>query len=71
MLVLSRKIDERIMLTIPGFDDVVITIVDIRTHDGTPKVRVGIDAPESIRIMREEVIGREPRTYNPDNGGPA
>jgi carbon storage regulator len=46
MLVLSRKPGERIMVG----DDVVITIVRI----GPNNVRVGIEAPRSMNIVREE-----------------
>ena len=47
MLVLSRHRDESIMIG----DDIVITIVDIRGD----KVRLGIDAPQSIPVHRQEV----------------
>ena len=47
MLVLSRHRDESIMIG----DDVVITIVDIRGD----KVRLGIEAPQSIPVHRQEV----------------
>ncbi|MBP85625.1 MAG: carbon storage regulator [Planctomycetaceae bacterium] len=47
MLVLSRHRDESIMIG----DDVVITIVDIRSD----KVRLGIDAPQAIPVHRQEV----------------
>ena len=47
MLVLSRHRDECIMIG----DDVVVTIVDIRGD----KVRLGIDAPQSIPVHRQEV----------------
>ncbi len=50
MLVLSRKIDERIIIG----DDIVITIVDIRGD----KIRLGIDAPVEVNIHREEVYRR-------------
>lgn len=56
MLVLSRHRDESIMIG----DDVVITIVDIRGD----KVRLGIEAPQSIPVHRQEVyeaIQRENR----------
>jgi carbon storage regulator len=50
MLVLSRTVGEQIMIG----DDIVITIVDIRS--GTyGKVRVGIDAPRAIAVHRREV----------------
>jgi len=47
MLVLSRHRDESIMIG----DDVVVTIVDIRGD----KVRLGIAAPQSIPVHRQEV----------------
>ncbi len=47
MLVLSRQRDQTIMIG----DDIEITIVDIRGD----KVRVGINAPNSIPVHRKEV----------------
>ena len=47
MLVLSRHRDESIMIG----DEIVLTIVDIRGD----KVRLGIDAPQSIPVHRQEV----------------
>ena len=47
MLVLSRKKNEQIVID----DNIVLTVVQIR--DG--KVRVGIEAPKSIPVHREEV----------------
>ena len=47
MLVLSRHIDESIMIG----DDVVITVVDIRGD----KVRIGIQAPTNVPVHREEI----------------
>ena len=47
MLVLSRHRDESIMIG----DDVVVTIVDIRGD----KVRLGIEAPTTIPVHRQEV----------------
>lgn len=48
MLVLSRKVGERLLIG----DDIVVTILDSR-GDG---VRIGIDAPRSLRVHRAEVI---------------
>lgn len=48
MLVLSRRRDESIMIG----KDITVTIVDVRGD----KVRVGIDAPQSISVHREEVF---------------
>lgn len=47
MLVLSRKIDEKIIIG----DDVVITVTEIRNG----KVRLGIDAPEHVPVDRMEI----------------
>ncbi|MEW4569264.1 carbon storage regulator [Tautonia sp. JC769] len=47
MLVLSRRLDESILIG----DDIVITVVDIR--DG--KVRLGITAPVEVDVDRQEI----------------
>lgn len=47
MLVLSRRLNERIMIG----EDIVLTVVDIR--DG--KVRIGVQAPVELRVDREEI----------------
>ena len=47
MLVLSRRRDESIMIG----EEITITIVDVRGD----KVRLGIKAPPSISVHREEV----------------
>ena len=48
MLVLSRRRDESIMIG----EEITIKIVDVRGD----KVRLGIDAPPSISVHREEVF---------------
>lgn len=48
MLVLSRKIDEKIII---GNNEIKITVVDIRGD----KVRIGIEAPNNVKVHREEV----------------
>ena len=50
MLVLSRKTDESMFIG----DDIKITVLDIRGG----QVRLGITAPESIKVHREEVYQR-------------
>ena len=47
MLVLTRKRDESIIIG----DDIKITIVDVRGD----QVKIGIEAPRSIPVHREEV----------------
>jgi carbon storage regulator len=51
MLVLSRKESQRIRLG----DSIVITIVKISGD----KVRVGIDAPSNVLVLRDELETRE------------
>ena len=47
MLVLSRKLNEKILIG----DDIVITVVKIdRNH-----VRIGIEAPGDVKVFREEI----------------
>jgi carbon storage regulator len=51
MLVLSRKIGERICIG----DDVVVTIVDIQGS----RVRIGIVAPPEVVVDRQEISERK------------
>ena len=50
MLVLSRKAEEAMFIG----DDIKITVLDIRGG----QVRIGITAPQDIKIHREEVYER-------------
>ncbi len=52
MLVLSRKVDERLHIG----DEIVITIVRI----GPASVRIGIDAPKWMNVRRSELPPLEP-----------
>lgn len=51
MLILTRRVGERLMIG----DDIVIKIIRI---DGSSQVRIGIDAPSHVRIVREEIMGK-------------
>ena len=48
MLVLSRKVDERILIG----ENIVITITRIERD----KVRIGIEAPPDVIVMRQELL---------------
>jgi len=58
MLVLSRKLGEEICLG----QDIRLTVVDIRGH----RVRLGISAPQSTPIRREE-LDQQPLESGPSN----
>jgi carbon storage regulator len=48
MLILSRKLNEKIMIG----DDVSISIIEIRGD----QVKLGVDAPRSVKVFRREVF---------------
>jgi carbon storage regulator len=52
MLVLSRKIGQAIQIG----DEVRITILDVRRG----VVRLGVEAPREISVVRSELIEKEP-----------
>ena len=51
MLVLSRKQSERLRLG----GDIVVTVLRI----GGDKVRLGIEAPSEVVILRDEIVARD------------
>ena len=51
MLIISRKKNEGIIIN----GDIIITVADVQGD----KVRIGIDAPESIKIIRKELLDTE------------
>ncbi|MDR0447617.1 MAG: carbon storage regulator CsrA [Treponema sp.] len=48
MLILSRKINENIMIG----EDISISIIEIRGD----QVRIGVDAPKTVKVYRQEVF---------------
>ena len=50
MLVLSRKIKQQIQIG----NDIVVTILQVTDE----KVRIGIEAPQSVRLLRAEIAQR-------------
>ena len=57
MLVLSRKKDERIQIG----ENIVITVVSI----GGNAVKIGIEAPRDVNVMRSELVGNEQQPAKP------
>jgi carbon storage regulator len=53
MLVLSRKINEKIVID----GNIVVTVVKIDRN----QVRIGIEAPGDVRVFREEIVGTAAR----------
>ncbi|MCC6417670.1 MAG: carbon storage regulator [Gemmataceae bacterium] len=53
MLVLSRKIRERLVIG----DSIVITVIDTKRG----RVRLGIEAPPDVSVLREEVYAQAAR----------
>ena len=51
MLVLTRRINERILIG----DEIVVTVLEVHGD----QVRLGIDAPREIKVFREEVLTRD------------
>jgi carbon storage regulator len=47
MLILSRKIDEKIMIG----DNISVSVIEIRGD----QVRIGVDAPKTVKVYRREV----------------
>lgn len=47
MLILSRKVNEKIMIG----EDISLTIIEIRGD----QVKIGVEAPKSVKVFRQEV----------------
>ena len=48
MLILSRKIGEKIMIG----EDISVSIIEVRGD----QVRIGVDAPKTVKVFRQEVF---------------
>lgn len=48
MLILSRKVDEQIKIG----ENITLTIIEVRGE----QVKIGIEAPRSVKVFREEVL---------------
>ncbi|GHT97359.1 carbon storage regulator [Spirochaetia bacterium] len=48
MLILSRKINEKIMIG----EDISVSIIEIRGD----QVRLGVDAPKTVKVFRQEIF---------------
>lgn len=48
MLILSRKVDEKIKIG----EDITITIIETRGD----QVKIGIEAPKNVKVFRQEIF---------------
>jgi carbon storage regulator len=64
MLILTRRVGETVMIG----DEVTVTILGVKGN----QVRVGINAPKSVAVHREEIYERIKREQqgDGDGGGP-
>ena len=56
MLVLTRRISEKLIITANG-ETIEVAVLGVNGN----QVKVGIDAPDHIEIMREELVLRSRR----------
>lgn len=62
MLILTRRVGQSVVIG----DDIVVTVVEVRGDS----VRIGVDAPRSVDVHREEVY-RELQSANEQAASPA
>ncbi|HBB41915.1 MAG TPA: carbon storage regulator [Treponema sp.] len=48
MLILSRKVDEKIKIG----NDITLTIIEVRGD----MVKIGVEAPKNVKVFRQEVF---------------
>ena len=61
MLILTRRIGEAVVIG----DDVMLTVLGVRGN----QVRLGIDAPKTVSVHREEIYDRIAQENQDDNIG--
>ncbi len=53
MLVLTRKVEQSLIIG----GNIVVKILGVERD----RVKIGIEAPDDVKILREEIVDREPR----------
>ena len=71
MLVLSRKENQSIRLTVkPSEAPTEITLVVVNDRDKHGYIRLGFEAPQSVHILRTELIPAGSDASTATDGGP-
>ena len=65
MLVLGRRVNERLTIFLPDGREIILTICPTTTAG---IVRLGIDAPDDVRILRTELCDRASAVVAPERG---
>lgn len=52
MLVLTRKVEESILIG----DNIEIRVLQVKSSGKSASIRIGIIAPEGVRVLRKEVL---------------
>ena len=61
MLILTRRVGETVMIG----DEVTVTVLGVRGN----QVRVGVNAPKTVSVHREEIYERIQREEKGDSAG--
>lgn len=67
MLVLTRKIDQCLHIDCPDGTDICISVEGIRDRNA---VRIGIDAPLSYHVDRDDAKKHQPKQETPNGTTP-
>ena len=54
MLILTRRVGESIIIETPAGERIEVTVLAVKGS----QVRIGTQAPEDVRIVREELLAR-------------
>lgn len=67
MLVLTRKLYEKVYITTPEGKEIALTICGIQGYGKSGRVKIGIDADRDYVIAREELISEKSKNHDDDD----
>lgn len=68
MLVLTRKLYEKVYITTPEGKEIALTICGIQGYGKSGRVKIGIDADKNYVIAREELIPEKNKNQSEEDG---